>query len=90
MEQRENLSDGEKEMKGLHDFILSSFRKEFGDKVIEVNLLPLAHECWATVIVKEKNPEIERMTREMESEFREELGRHISLFVKVPLKDHKR
>jgi len=55
--------------------------------VIGLNLLPLGHECWATVIVKEKNPEIEKMAREMESEFREELGRHISIFIKVPLKN---
>jgi hypothetical protein len=26
-----------------------------------VNLLPLVHEYWATVIAKEKNPEIERI-----------------------------
>jgi hypothetical protein len=26
-----------------------------------VYLLPLVHECWATVVVKEKNPEIERI-----------------------------
>jgi hypothetical protein len=87
MELRENLSDGEREMMSLHDLILSSFRREFGDTVIGVNLLPLAHECWATVAVKEKSPEIERMAREMESEFREELGRHISVFIKVPLKN---
>jgi hypothetical protein len=74
-------------MMSLHDFILSAFRKEFGDTVIGVNLLPLAHECWATVVVKEKSPKIERIAQEMESEFREELGRHISLFIKVPLKN---
>ncbi len=40
MEQRGNLSDGEKEMKGLHDLILSAFRKEFGDTVIWVISCP--------------------------------------------------
>ncbi len=39
------------------------------------------------MVVKEKNPEIERMAREIESEFRGELGRHISVFIKVPLKN---
>jgi hypothetical protein len=87
MDQKENLSDGEREMMGLHDFILSAFRKELGDTVIGVNLLPLVHECWATVVVKEKSPEIEKMAREIELEFREELGRHISVFIKVPLKN---
>jgi hypothetical protein len=87
MEQKENLSGGKREMMSLHDLILSAFHREFGDTVIGVNLLPLVHECWATVVVKEKSPEIERMAREMESEFREELGRHISVFIKVPLKN---
>lgn len=41
MEQKENLSDGEREMMSLHDLILSAFRREFGDTVIGVNLLPL-------------------------------------------------
>ena len=58
MELRENLSNGEREMMSLHDLILSAFRREFGDTVIGVNLLPLVHECWATVVVKEKSPEI--------------------------------
>jgi len=39
------------------------------------------------VVVKEKSQEIERMAREMELEIREELGRHISVFTKVPLKN---
>lgn len=55
--------------------------------VVGLNLLPLGHECWATVIVKEKNQEIEKMAREIESEFKEELGRQLSIFIKVPLKD---
>jgi hypothetical protein len=76
-----------KEKIGFHDFILSAFRKKFGNMVIGLNLLPLGHECWATIIMKEKNEEIEKMAREMESEFREELGLHISIFIKVPLKN---
>ena len=44
MEGKENLSDGEREMLGLHDLILSAFRKKFGDAVIGVNLLPLVRE----------------------------------------------
>lgn len=87
MEQKENLSDGERGVMSLHDLILSAFRREFGDTVIGVNLLPLVHECWATVVVKEKSPEIGGMVREIELEFREELGRHISFFIKVPLKN---
>jgi len=87
MDQKENLSIGKSEMMGLHDLILSSFRKKFGDIVIGVSLLPLTHECWATVVVKEKSPEIEKMAQEMESEFRDELGRHVSLFIKVPFKN---
>ncbi len=74
-------------MMSLHGLILSAFRREFGDTVIGVNLLPLVHECWATVIVKERSPEIEGMVGEIEVEFREELGRHISVFIKVPLKN---
>ena len=87
MEQGKNLGDAEREMMGLHDLILSAFRRKFANAVIGVNLLPLVHECWATVVVKQKTSEIEKMAREMELEFREELGRHISLFVKVPLKN---
>ena len=91
MEQGKNLGDAEKEMMGLHDLILSAFRRKFANAVIGVNLLPLVHECWATVVVKQKTPEIEKMAREMELEFREEeLGRHISLSVKVPLKNRIR
>lgn len=74
-------------MMGLRDLILSAFRRKFANAVIGVNLLHLVHECWATVVVKQKTPEIEKMAREMELEFNEELGRHISLFVKVPLKN---
>ena len=87
MEQGKNLGDAEREMMGLHDLILSAFRRKFASVVIGVSLLPLVHECWATVVVKQKTPEIEKMAREMELEFREELGRQISLFVKVPLKN---
>jgi hypothetical protein len=87
MEQRKNLSTGETEMMGLHDLILSAFRGKFGNAVVGVNLLPLIHECWATVVVKQKTPEIEKMTRDMELELREELGRHISVFIKVPFKN---
>ena len=87
MEQKEGLKNIGKERIGLHDFILSAFRKKFGNIVIGLNLLPLGHECWATIIVEEKNEEIEKMAREMESEFREELGRQISIFIKVPLKN---
>jgi len=76
-----------KEKIGFHDFILSAFRKKFGNMVIGLNLLPLGHECWATVVVEEKSPEIESMAREMESEFREDLGRQIRNFIKVPLKN---
>ena len=87
MEQRRNLGDAKKEMMGLQDLILSAFRRKFANAVIGVNLLPLVNECWATVVVKQKTPEIEKMAREMELEFREELGRNISLSVKVPLKN---
>lgn len=73
-------------MQGL---ILTAFRKAFGDTVIAVNLLLRIHECWATVVVKERNPEIEKMAREMELEFKE-LDRHISVFIKVPLKNRIR
>ena len=87
MDQKENLGIGKSEMMSLHDFILSTFRKKFGDAVTGVSLLPLVHECLATVVVNERSPEIEKTAREMESEFRDELGRHVSLFIKVPLKN---
>lgn len=87
MDQKGGQKNTGKERIGLYDFILSAFLKKFGNMVIGLNLLPFGHECWATIIMKEKNEEIEKMAREMESEFREELGRHISIFIKVPLRN---
>lgn len=67
--------------------VCRKMKKGCGGAVIVASLLPMAHERWATVAVKEKSPEIEKMAQEMESEFRDELGRHISLFIKVPFKN---
>jgi len=80
----------EKEMMNLHDLILSAFRKQFGNAVIGVNLLRLVHECWATVVVKERSPEIEKMAQDLEVEFNEDLDRHISVLTKVSLKNRIR
>ena len=87
MKQKGILIDRGNKKLSLHDLILSAFRKEFGDIIIGVNLQNLAHECWATVVVKDKSLKIERRAQEIEREFGEELGRHISIFIKVPLKN---
>jgi len=60
MERKRNPGNSEREMLSLQGLVLTAFRKAFGDTVIGVNLLLRIHECWATVVVKERNPEIEK------------------------------
>ena len=40
--------------------------------------------------MKERSPEIEKMAQDLEVEFSEDLGRHISVLTKVPLKNRIR
>jgi len=87
MKRKGNLATGERAGLSMHDLILCAFRKEFGDIIIGVDLLNLAHECWATVVVKDKNPKMEKRAQEIEREFGEELGRQLIVLVKVPLKN---
>lgn len=63
------------------DLILSAFREEFGDTVIEVKRLPMIHELWVKVVVKTKTKEMEELAREIEKEM-DELGRHVTIFIK--------
>ena len=85
--ERENLSREEQSMLALHDLILSAFREHFGEEtIIGVNLTPLVHECWITVLVKQKTEEMVDFANELEREFLEELGRHVAIFVKQPWK----
>jgi len=65
----------------LLDLILSAFREEFGDTVIEVKRLPMIHELWVKVVVKTKTKEMEELAREIEKEM-DELGRHVTIFIK--------
>jgi hypothetical protein len=60
MKRKGNVGAGERDGLSMHDLILSVFRKKFGNIIIGVDLLNLAHECWATVAVKDKNPKMER------------------------------
>jgi len=77
--------EGRSQLKSLHDLVLSAFEEDFGEKVGEVKLTPLAHECWVTVFVEEKDPEMEELAEGIEKEFRE-LGRIVTVFVKRPWK----
>jgi len=84
---RENLSREEQLMLGLHDLILSAFRRHFGDEmIIGVKLTPLAHECGVTVQVKQKTQPMEDLAQELEAEFLEEAGRHVTIFFEQPWK----
>lgn len=74
-------------MMALHDLVLSAFRDHCGEeKIIGVKLTPLVHECWITVQVREKTPQMEGLARQLETEFLEELGRHVAIFVQKPWK----
>ena len=63
------------------DFILSVFREKFGDMIIEVKRLPMIHELWVRVVVKERTKEMEELAHEIEKEM-DELGRHVTIFIK--------
>ena len=85
--ERENLSREEQPLLGLHDLILSAFRRHFGDEmIIGVKLTPLAHECGVTVQVKQKTQPMEDLAQELESELLEEADRHVAIFVQQPWK----
>ena len=55
----------------MKDLILSVFRKEFGDIVLGVNLLPMLHEHWAKMLVRKKSKEMEKIAQQIEAEFLE-------------------
>jgi len=83
----DNLSRDEQFMLALHDLVLSAFRQHFGEEtIIAVGLTPLVSECWITVQVKQKAPEMEDLARALKTEFLEELGRHVAIFVRQPWK----
>jgi len=85
--ERENLSREEQPLLGLHDLILSAFRRHFGEEmIIGVKLTPLAHECGVTVQVKQKTQPMEDLAQEIEAEFLEEAGRHVAIFFEQPWK----
>lgn len=77
--------EGRSQLKSLHDFVLSTFKEDFGEKVGEVKLTPLAHECWVTVFVEEEVPGMEELAKDIEKDF-QELGRTVTVFVKRPWK----
>ena len=85
--ERENLSREEQSMLALHDLILSAFRQHFGEEmIIGVKLTPLVSECWITVQVKQKTQPMEDLAQELEAEFLEEAGRHVTFFFEQPWK----
>ena len=85
--ERENLSREEQPLLGLHDLILSAFRRHFGEEmIIGVKLTPLVGECWITVQVKQKTQPMEDLAQELEAEFLEEAGRHVAIFFEQPWK----
>jgi hypothetical protein len=84
---RENLSREDQPMLGLHDLILSAFRRHFGEEmIIGVKLTPLVFECWITVQVKQKTQPMEDLAQELVAEFLEEAGRHVAIFFEQPWK----
>ena len=85
--QTNNLSREDRSMLGLHDLVLSAFRRHFGEEmIIGVKLTPLAHECGVTVQVKQKTQPMEDLAQELESELLEEAGRHVAIFFEQPWK----
>ena len=85
--ERENLSREEQPLFGLHDLVLSAFRRHFGEEmIIGVKLTPLSGECWITVRVKQKTKPMEDLAQELEAEFLEEAGRHVAIFFEQPWK----
>jgi len=85
--ERENLSREEQPLLGLHDLILSAFRRHFGEEmIIGVKLTPLFGECWITMQVKQRTQLMEDLAQELEAEFLEEAGRHIAIFFEQPWK----
>jgi hypothetical protein len=71
----------ERSVLSLLDFIFSVFREKFGDMIIEVKRLPMIHELWVRVVVKERTKEMEELAHEIEKEM-DELGRHVTIFIK--------
>ena len=80
------LSSEEQVMLALHDLILSGFRERFGEVIIGVKLTPAVHECWVTVFVKRRTPEMDDLADRLEQEFLEEYGRSLAFRVKQPWK----
>ena len=81
--QKTNLSRDEQFMLALHDVVLSVFRERFGDEpIVGVNLTPFAHECWIEVRVTEKTPPMVDLAQELETELREDAGKHVNIIVR--------
>jgi hypothetical protein len=68
----------------LHDLIISTFKERFGEAVIGVKLTPAVHECWVTVLVRRRTPEMEDLANQLEQEFLEEYGKSLAFNVKEP------
>lgn len=68
----------------LHDLILSTLRERFGEAIIGVKLTPAVHECWVTVLVKRRTPEMEDLASQVEQEFLEEYGKSLAFNIKQP------
>ncbi len=84
-EAQRNLSPDERFLWALHDLVLDGFRERFGEAVIGVKVISVVCECWITVLVKQRTPEIEELAAQMERDFQEE-GRQIAVFLRRPWK----
>ena len=71
-----------REVATMKDLIDSVFCQTFGDLIIDVRLSPMIHERWATVIVKEKSQEMEKVARQIEAEMFNEFGWHLKISVR--------
>jgi hypothetical protein len=77
-------SSGEQPMLALHELIFSAFKERFGEAVIGVKLTPAVHECWVTMLVKRRTPEMGALADELEQEFLEEYGKALAFNIKRP------
>ena len=66
----------------MKDLIDSVFCQTFGDLVLDVRLSPMIHERWATVMVKERSQDMEKVARQIETEMLDEYGWHLKICVR--------
>ena len=71
----------DKQTPEILDYVFSCFKEKFADEIMGGGVKFLPHEVLVHIKIRQKNDEILRLARMIESEF-DELGRSVSILIK--------